>query len=251
MIIDQSASFSDDSPNEKNPSSRSQSIGWDFLKRTKISEKDEGPRLKKKKLSDEPQQHVCLKCGSTLSRGRDSYKIRHWEQMHKNEDPKLALELIVPSSHDDAKKLKLTKNASLDSQPNPPTNNDQEPITHHTTPSVIHDAIPSVVAGDQFTQKNIVGYLDNAKDIPTEDNSMAKIQSDINQLKLMVASLSLQQKGAPVNLKSTGDEGIRNAANIMEITHDDILVEILEDGCRVTCKPCKDYFLANPHMTTR
>ena len=79
-----------------------------FFKRKKVSEKDEVPP-KRKKTSDEP--HVCLKCGSTLARGRASYKERHWEQKHKDKNPKLAYQFIIISSdHEDAKKIKTKKN---------------------------------------------------------------------------------------------------------------------------------------------
>ena len=57
---------------------------------------------------DQPNPHICLKCGKELVRGRESYKIRHWQQNHKNENPKNALANIVPKDHESARKLLAT-----------------------------------------------------------------------------------------------------------------------------------------------
>lgn len=46
--------------------------------------------------------HVCLKCGGELSRGSDSYKSRHIQQVHSKEfgfNEKDALKSIVPADH--------------------------------------------------------------------------------------------------------------------------------------------------------
>ena len=57
---------------------------------------------------DQPSPHICLKCGTELVRGRESYKIRHWQQRHKNEDPKNAPSNIVPNIRNWQKNLITT-----------------------------------------------------------------------------------------------------------------------------------------------
>ena len=60
------------------------------------------PNKRRKKEDIDP--HVCLECGSELSRGRDSNKSRHWKQCHKKSE-KDCRSVIVPKSHEKAKSL--------------------------------------------------------------------------------------------------------------------------------------------------
>lgn len=57
---------------------------------------------------DQPIRHICLKCGTELVRGKESYKIRNCLQKHKNEDAKKFLANIVPKDHESAGKLLAT-----------------------------------------------------------------------------------------------------------------------------------------------
>ena len=69
------------------------------------------------------------------------------------------------------------------------------------------------------------------------------MQSDINQIKLMLSSLSLMQiVRDDVKMENTGDWGIKNANNMKDINHDEISIEILDDGCKVTCIVCQTFF---------
>jgi hypothetical protein len=59
---------------------------------------------------------VCLECGKELSRGRDSYKKRHWEQSHKEDKTNRYKNMIVPKNHDMARAL-LKERASSKNLP--------------------------------------------------------------------------------------------------------------------------------------
>ena len=58
----------------------------------------------------------------------------------------------------------------------------------------------------------------------------------------MLSTLTLQEKHAnDIDLGNTSDIGIKNAKNIIEILHKDINIEVLEDGCKITCITCRRY----------
>ena len=52
--------------------------------------------------------HICLECGSEISRGRDCNKIRHWAQKHLDKPNKNYAQYIVPESNECAKKFLMT-----------------------------------------------------------------------------------------------------------------------------------------------
>ena len=84
-----------------------QSTSWSAIfTRKSVSFSDPSIPKKSKKISTASSTYMCLKCGSELSHGKPSYKLRHWEQMHKGDDPNLAHVFIVPSDHEDAQKKK-------------------------------------------------------------------------------------------------------------------------------------------------
>ena len=52
----------------------------------------------------------------------------------------------------------------------------------------------------------------------TDEEAMTKMQSGINQIKLMLSTLTLQEKYAnDIDLGNTSDTGIKNAKNLIEI----------------------------------
>ncbi len=59
---------------------------------------------------------MCLECGKELSRGRDSYKKRHWEQSHKEDKTNRYKNMIVPKNHERARAL-LKERASSKNLP--------------------------------------------------------------------------------------------------------------------------------------
>ena len=62
----------------------------------------------------------------------------------------------------------------------------------------------------------------------------------------MLSSLSPTQTGRDdVKIENTGDWGIKDANNMEDISHDDISIEILDNGCKVTCIVCQTFFQLN------
>ena len=49
---------------------------------------------------DKPDQHICLRCGSEISQGRDFYRKRYWRQKHSmiNQNKTIYAKHIVPLS---------------------------------------------------------------------------------------------------------------------------------------------------------
>ena len=93
------------------------------------------------------------------------------------------------------------------------------------------------------TQKSLEGFLSHDDELsPNEKkDKFAKMQSDINQIKLMLLSLRLQQTGADdVRIEDTGHWGVND-----DIKHDNIPIEILDDGCKVTCTVCRTFMQMN------
>ena len=178
-------------------------------------------------------------------RGGEFYKRRHWEAKHKHENPSLSLKYIVPSNHEDAKKLMKDK-------PKEPDHEIPKPQRLNLTKTT--DDIVNIISSksktsieSETTQKSIAGFLlHDDEDSQEKEDNLVKMQSDINQIKLMLSSLSLMQIGRDdVKIENTGDWGIKDANNMKDINHDDISIEILDDGCKVTCIVCQTFFHLN------
>ena len=58
---------------------------------------------------DKPDSHICLRCGSEISRGRDFYKKRHWKQKRNDQPEQDYAKHIVPKNHEQAHKLLRAK----------------------------------------------------------------------------------------------------------------------------------------------
>ena len=56
-----------------------------------------------------PDPHICLRCGSEISRGRDFYKKRHWKQKRNDQPEQDYAKHIVPKNHEQAHKLLRAK----------------------------------------------------------------------------------------------------------------------------------------------
>lgn len=84
-----------------------------------------------------------------------------------------------------------------------------------------------------------------AKEKP-EVSPAEQIQGDINRILVMLESLTLPEKD-----KKQGEVHINHdviaaitASNLLEVKHPDVVIDILEDGCKVTCYPCQQFQLA-------
>ncbi len=75
-----------------------------------------------------------------------------------------------------------------------------------------------------------------------EVSPVEQMQGDINRILVMLESLTLPEKD-----KKHGEVNVNHdvtavitASNLLEVKHpDDVVVDILEDGCKVTCHPCQ------------
>ena len=75
-----------------------------------------------------------------------SYKERHWEQKHKDENPKFVCQFIIPSDHEDPKKIKTKKNIDK-------VTLNYDDLDGRLVEKKIHKEA-------SMTQKNIQSYLD-------------------------------------------------------------------------------------------
>ena len=82
----------------------------------------------------------------------------------------------------------------------------------------------------KFVQRMLNGFLANEE--KEESSQLNKIQADVNRILLMVEDLTVESKGkSKVVDKSNRRTGSLNEIpNLLEWSHPDILVEILDDG---------------------
>ena len=79
-----------------------------------------------------------------------------------------------------------------------------------------------------------------------ESSQPLNLATDISQIKLMLSSLTIGQN-KEINEqqgKYLGDEKIKPAKNILEISHPDVSIVIENDFIKVTCIPCSSYLEA-------
>ena len=105
------------------------------------------------------------------------------------------------------------------------------------------------------TQKSIEGFVNAGyADDDSEASSRSKksdngaLQSDINQIKLMLSSLTVEQKATDSKIKYVGENEIKQAQNLMEVSHPDIYIEAEDDYCKVTCVCCQNYIKAHTNV---
>ena len=96
-------------------------------------------------------------------------------------------------------------------------------------------------------QKSLASFF--VADEKPQPTPMEKMQSDIDRILVMLDSLTVNEKSQ----SQANEVGVNSdvttlisASNLLEIKHPDIHVEVIEDGCRVTCLPCKNVILSQP-----
>ena len=223
--------------------------------------------IKKRKEDTDP--HLCLECGSELVRGRDSYKLRHWQQCHKNSEKDYRTH-IVPKSHEKArsllkqKKLAQSKKNLIPIQRKineQPVIDDLDPNKRKFEENEIEniDEPNEVKSQEKFNISEISGidiqpmlesYFEKEGKSDDEPATLEQLRNDISRVLTKLDSLSIKDhpSQAVQSKYSSNISNLNSVHNLMEICHPDILVETLEDGCRVTCIPCKDYFAAHMHI---
>ena len=126
-----------------------------------------------------------MKCESTLTRGCDSHKIRHFQQKHKEVDPKLALKLVVPADHEEAKKIK-SKSFKDKHSTQDVTRDVPEAKNLDCKKSVANKVTESTTAVPNRIQKTISFSDDDVGNEEYSATSLEKIQTDINQIKVIL-----------------------------------------------------------------
>ena len=187
------------------------------------------PEIKRKK----PDPFVCLKCGGTLTRGSEFYKKRHWEQMHKGEDSKLSLSFIVPRDHEDARRSRNAKEEAKEKKTADKTVlNTKEKMSSENVQKTMDSFIPELKNTETETVPDI-------SDLPV-------IREDINQIKLMLSELTISKSHHNKKEEILDRDSFKKARCLVELQHEDILVEIGNNGCKITCKACYQHMLDNP-----
>ena len=87
------------------------------------------------------------------------------------------------------------------------------------------------------------------KEQEAETTQLNNIQGDVNRILLMLEGLTVESKvkskvGDSTDRSNVNAGSLKEFSNLLEISHPDIVIDILDDGCRVTCIPCKHYFLS-------
>ena len=93
------------------------------------------------------------------------------------------------------------------------------------------------------TQKNITSFINS------ENATIAKgdFEAEIGHIKKMLPALLLKNKGVgEINLDSECITGINEAKNLLQVCSSDIKIDVLADGCKVTCVICQQYFKSKP-----
>ncbi len=187
--------------------------------------------------SSNPDPHICLDCGAEISRGRDYNRKRHWTQKHADKPKEDYAKYVVPKNNERARKLLKCSKKISESQLQDNTRAGESSTNQASLPNVIN------VSESEPMQESITNFMVTEQNSETQ-SPVDKIQGDMNRVVLMLESLTIPEKNKmhqdqlSVNKDITG---VLSASNLLEVKHPDITVEILEDGCRVTCYSCQKY----------
>lgn len=244
---------------------------WAGFKR--LSNDDIGASAKKprKENNELPSPHICLKCGTEIRRGRDYYKKRHWIQNHPNELASKYSSMIVPKDHEkavqrlrenetihelhkanknDSCQSKMTKkremNKSIGNPVNTSTPGPTDVIPQANKETSLEESSTLLMTSSRTVQKSLASFI-VTEDKP-QPTPMEKMQSDINHILVMLGSLTCTEK--PSQATEVGAHSdvttLTTASSLLEIDHPDIIVDILEDGCKITCITCKNFAESQP-----
>ena len=147
---------------------------------------------------------------------------------------------MVPKNHELARKLLKSNKKESESQL-------QDNIqAEETGESSINQASLLNVINMPETepmQRSIANFMVTEENSETQ-SPVEKIQGDMNRVILMLESLTIPEKNKTHRWQLSVNEditGVLSASNILEVKHPNITVQILEDGCRVTCYSCQKY----------
>ena len=171
--------------------------------------------------SEEADPHICLECGSEISRGRDCNKKHHWAQKHLDKPNKNYAQYIVPKSNERAKKFFMT---------NKKTGNEQskKEAQESKDKAMFSSVSPSLQS--ETVQRSLEGFLveKEVKSDKSEERAvqLQQLQGDLSHVVLMLESLTIPKKPSnltselvPVNEDVTG---VMSASNLLEVKHPEI-----------------------------
>lgn len=82
---------------------------------------------------------------------------------------------------------------------------------------------------------------------------MDKVQNDIVILMLESSNIDLESLTVPEKQNAQADvmvnkdiAGVISASRLFDVKHPDIVMDILEDGCRITSYTCQQFQLSQP-----
>ena len=103
-------------------------------------------------------------------------------------------------------------------------------------------------------QSTVTGFFQTSRKQPEgPDNAIERIEDGINQILLRMDAMDIREKCAQTHVYNSneivGAADVKAAKNLVNLANcQQVRVETLEDGCRVTCIPCYEYIRANPLM---
>ena len=105
----------------------------------------------------------------------------------------------------------------------------------------------------QKTMENFVPELQLAnttlKKGGNAESELETIHSELSQIKIMLSNLALSDQPKIVIEQPTIDETIKSCQRLEQIQHDNINIEITEEGCKLTCRVCADYIQNSQDVT--
>ena len=150
------------------------------------------------------------------------------------------------------KQIETDKNASKAQETLTTTdksNLNVEQIIFDTSDAELEIKETSGIAPIPDVQPMLDRYFEKEEKID-EPITLEQLSNDINQVLIKLDTLIIKDHPSQQipSIKYPGDiSKLKSAHSLMEIDHPDVLVEILEDGCRVTCITCKEYLAAYMH----
>lgn len=193
-----------------------------------------------KEAKESPNPHICLVCGSELSRGRDFNKRRHWIQKHPDQPAEQYLSNIVAKDHELAQKF-LQRSKKTTKPPKPQKS--LEVPSGKVTPGPAAERPPPHPA----VQSSLSGYVTSESNLQTESR-IQNMQNDLSRVILMLESLTVPEtKKSPADVIVNKDiAGVLSSTRLLDVKHPDIIVDILEDGSQITCYTCQQFHLSQP-----
>ena len=203
-------------------------------------------------------------------------------QVHKDEQRHLYLLMIVPENHEKVRKVisenkgtntmqsiessTSTKNRSMSCKDTAVTPSDRDvfgfslSIADKVSTSAAKDCCPSAsgegsqesmnektCSSSETVQKSLSGFV-ITKEKP-QTSPVEKIQSDTNRILAMLESFTVTEQNHPEAVKLAVNcdvTTLTTASNLMEIKHPGIVIKIIDDGCKITCMTCQNFFISQP-----